>query len=130
MSTPIYSGISVQLVQQRIVSLIGSLRDVLTQLQLEESQWVAFTAAQLEAAGLSSSDYTFLSAALADANGLANVTFTGTDSRNPGAGYVYFNSMKQLVGPLCLTRISRSAGGAILGDSGGHGSPLVDGLDQ
>jgi hypothetical protein len=95
----IYSQINGQRIQSNFYSLFATLNDVFMQLQNEEARLIAFADADLESSGISANDLPFLKAAAADANGLANVFFTGTDPRNPGTGYVYFNSMKQILGP-------------------------------
>lgn len=95
----IYSTIAGQQVQAKFNQLFAQLTDILHQLQLEESKLAAFADVDLETAGISAGDLTFLKSAAADGKGIADVYFTGTDTRNPGAGYIYFNSVKQILGP-------------------------------
>ena len=49
--------------------------------------------------GIPQADAQAILSACADANGLALLYNTGTDPRNPGAGYVYGASQKIVIGP-------------------------------
>jgi hypothetical protein len=97
-----YSGISAGSVQGGIVNLVTSLVNLLNQIQLEESKFSAFADSDLEGIGISATDLPLLKAALADANAIAEILFTGLPPGTypqPASAYIYFNSMKQLTGP-------------------------------
>jgi hypothetical protein len=95
----IYSNFSAGQLANVIINYVTQLTNNLYQIQLIQEKLSAFSAADLETAGISASDLAFIQSALADANGLAQIFFNGSDPRAPGAGYIYFNSIKQITTP-------------------------------
>jgi hypothetical protein len=57
------------------------------------------TAAPPDGPGMAQADAQDLLSAIADANGLLQLFLTGTDPRNPGAGYNYGASVRLVIGP-------------------------------
>lgn len=57
------------------------------------------TAAAPDGPGMPQADAQAILSACADAYGLSQLYNTGTDPRNPGAGYVYGASQKIVIGP-------------------------------
>jgi len=57
------------------------------------------TAAPPDGPGMAQADAQDLLSAIADANGLLALFTTGTDPRNPGAGYNYGASVRRVIGP-------------------------------
>lgn len=84
---------------QKAQSTILQLRVALEACADLESWAAGISQADLVTAGFTSADASAVLSALADANGLAQIYKTGTDPRNPGAGYVYANSQNVVIGP-------------------------------
>lgn len=96
----IFAGISQAFVTNNAQSALSQLREAL-QRCTEIRQWLAaYSSSDLVALGFSSADASAILSAFADADGLNQVYLTGTDSRDPGAGYVYANSQRVIIGPL------------------------------
>jgi hypothetical protein len=89
-------------IESSVQNALVALRNDLTRLQNIHAWLSAYSAGDFEGAPLSmpAADATAIFSAVADANGLAQLAFTGTDSRNPGAGYVYMSSVNAVAGPL------------------------------
>jgi len=81
-----------------------ALRNALYQFAKDEA-WLSqynqedFTAVPPDGPGLSANSVSMTFSAVADGNGLGKLATTGTDPRNPGAGYVYMESIDALAGP-------------------------------
>jgi hypothetical protein len=88
-------------VESSIQNNCVALRNALYNLQKAHGWISAYSAGDLEGAPLSapSADAQALLNAAADGNGLALLAVTGTDPRNPGAGYVYMASINAVAGP-------------------------------
>lgn len=96
-----YGGISADSINANAQSALLQLR-VALQRCTDIHKWLAAgSAADLVTAGIANTtDANDILSAFADADGLNQVFLTGTDSRNPGAGYVYANSTRAITGPL------------------------------
>lgn len=83
------------------VNICKAVRDALAAAGQLQTYLAGLALTDLEGAPLnmSASDAQAVKSAIADAAGLNAVLTTGTDSRNPGAGYVYLSSMAVLIGP-------------------------------
>jgi len=100
MSAP-FGQFTLPQIESSVQNALVALRNDLARLQNIHAWLSAYSAADFEGAPLSmpAADAQALFSAVADANGLAQLAATGTDSRNPGAGYVYMASINTVAGP-------------------------------
>jgi hypothetical protein len=97
----IYSdGITVDYVNSNAQAKLAALRRALHDVADFYAWLSAYAPADLVSLGFSAAGAQDIFSAFADANGMAQIYNTGTDSRNPGAGYVYANSQRVVIGPL------------------------------
>ena len=96
------AGITEAYVINNAQSRLAALRRALLDCAQFEAWLAGLAVTDLEAAPVSM-DVTSAQAifnAMADANGMYQLYSTGTDTRNPGAGYVYGASQRVVIGPL------------------------------
>lgn len=96
----VFGGVNGGTITDTVVTLARSTRDVLTRAGEVHAFLAGLSLADLQGLGMSAGDAQAILNASADLAGLADLYSTGTDHRNPGAGYVYAASSRAIVGPL------------------------------
>lgn len=100
------TGTSPQAVVNQVSGVLTQLRNSLAAAK-ELQLWAAgVSISDLIALGFepdaddntTSADAVAIKSALADADGFAQLFDTGTDARNPGAGYIYGQSIRAVIG--------------------------------
>ena len=95
-------NINAATLSQKTVNLCAQLVNVLQSVQDLYAWASGQTTEDLEALGLSAGDLQFIQSAMADANAVAEILFTGLPPGTypqPASAYVYATSMRQIMGP-------------------------------
>lgn len=97
---PVFGGLTPQQFINYAQLALVRHRDALLDVKKVSDGIAGYSQQDLINAGLTAAEASAITAAIADGMGEYNIHYSGSDPRNPGAGYIYASSQEAVIGPI------------------------------